>query len=143
MAFTLIKSPGTWNNRDMDFILENGDTIYKSLKTEGFVAMDELHHQFSFKNVSKFKAISQNYSVYPVYLNNLHLYFVFDDTPIDTSGYLFTLRGLTMSVTWTRRYYFLFDSQSRDFDRKTCPGGFSFAKIFSQIFRTTYFGNVY
>ena len=31
VAFTLIKSPGTWNNRDMDFILENGDAIYKGL----------------------------------------------------------------------------------------------------------------
>ena len=30
VAFTLIKSSGTWNNRDMNFILENSDTIYKS-----------------------------------------------------------------------------------------------------------------
>ena len=131
VAFTLIKSPGTWNNRDMDFILENGDAIYKSLNTEGFVAMDELPHQFSFKNGSQFKAIFQNYSVHPVYLNNLHLYFLFDDTPIDTSGYLFTLRGLTMSVTWTSRHYFLFDSHSRDINGKICPDGFSVLLKFS------------
>ena len=34
VAFTLIKSPGIWNSRDMDFILENGDAIYKSLNID-------------------------------------------------------------------------------------------------------------
>ena len=27
VTFTLIKSPSSWNSRDMDFILENGDAI--------------------------------------------------------------------------------------------------------------------
>jgi len=31
----LIKSQGTWTSRDMDFILENGDAIYKSLNIDG------------------------------------------------------------------------------------------------------------
>ena len=131
VAFTLIKSQGTWNFRDMDFILENGDAIYKSLNIDGYVAMDELPQEFSFKNYSQFKAIFQNYSVYPVYLNNLHLYFLFDDTPLDTSGFLFTLRGLTMSVTWTSRHYFLFDSHSRNVNGKMCPDGFSVLLKFS------------
>ena len=48
VAFTLIKSQGTWNSRDMDFILENGDAIYKSLNIDGYVAMDELPQVFSF-----------------------------------------------------------------------------------------------
>ena len=48
-----------------------------------------------------FTAVFQNHRVYPVYyLNNLHLSFLLDDTPIDTSGFLFTLREVwLMSVT--------------------------------------------
>jgi len=88
VAFTLIKSQGTWNSRDMDFILENGDAIYKSLNINGYVAMDELPQHFAFKNSTTFTAIFQNYRVHPVYITNLHLSFLFQDIPIDTSGFL-------------------------------------------------------
>ena len=30
-----------------------------------------------------------------------------------------------MSITWTSRHYFLFDSHSRDINGKSCPDGFS------------------
>ena len=87
VAFTLIKSPGTWNSKDMDFILENGDTIYKSLNIDGYVAMDELPKQFMFKNSTTFKADFQEYRVHPIYITNLQLSFLFKDIPIDTSGF--------------------------------------------------------
>ena len=64
-------------------------------------------------------------------MNNMHLSFLFDDIPIDTSGFLFTLRGLTMSVTWTSKHYFLFDSHSRDVNGKISPDGFSVLLKFS------------
>jgi len=122
VAFTLIKSQGTWNSRDMDFILENGDAIYKSLN---------INEHFAFKNSTTFTAIFQNYRVHPVYITNLHLSFLFQDIPIDTSGFLITLRSLTMSVTWTAKHYFLFDSHSRDNNGKICPDGFSVLLKFS------------
>ena len=131
VAFTLIKSPGTWNSKDMDFILENGDTIYKSLNIDGYVAMDELPKQFMFKNSTTFKADFQEYRVHPVYITNLQLSFLFKDIPIDTSGFLFTLRGLTMSVTWTSKHYFLFDSHSRNINGEIIPDGFSVLLKFS------------
>ena len=31
-----------WNSRDMDFILENGDAIYKSLNIDGYVVTNYL-----------------------------------------------------------------------------------------------------
>ena len=61
----------------------------------------------------------------------MHLSFLFQDTLIDTSGFLFTLRGNTMSVTWTCKHYFLFDSHSRDINGKIGPGGFSVLLKFS------------
>ena len=131
VAFTLIKSQGTWNSKDMDFILENGDMIYKNLNIEGYVAMDELPQQFRFKNSTTFKAVFQSYSVHPVYLNNLHLSFLFQEIPIDTSCFLFTLRGLTMSVTLTSKHYFLFDSHSRNINGEIIPDGFSVLLKFS------------
>ena len=148
VAFTLIKSPGTWNSKDMDFILENGDTIYKSLNIDGYVAMDELPKQFIFKNSTTFKADFQEYRVHPVYITNLQLSFLFKDIPIDTSGFLFTLRGLTMSVTWTSKHYFLFDSHSRNINGEIIPDGFSVLLKFSsrksleQIILETYFIDV-
>ena len=88
VAFTLIKSQGTWNSKHMDFILENGDAIHKSLNIDGYVAMDELPRQFMFKNSRTFKADFQEYRVHPIYLTNLQLPFLFQDIPIDTSGFL-------------------------------------------------------
>ena len=61
----------------------------------------------------------------------MHLSFLFQNTPIDTSGFLFTLRGNTMSVTWTSKHYFLFDSHSRNINGNIGPDGFSVLLKFS------------
>ena len=46
--------------------------------------------QSMFRNSTTFTAVFQRYCVHPVYLNNLHFSFLFQDIPIDTSGFLFT-----------------------------------------------------
>lgn len=42
VAFILIKSQGHWNSDDLDFIVENGDSIYKSLNVVTYLALNEL-----------------------------------------------------------------------------------------------------
>ena len=56
-------------------------------------------------------------------IDNIHLSFLFDDIPIETRLiFLFNLRGLTMSVTWTSKHFFLFNSHSQDVDGKIKKG---------------------
>jgi len=31
VAFTLVKRPGYWDNKDLNFIIDHGDKIFKSL----------------------------------------------------------------------------------------------------------------
>ena len=48
VAFTLVKSPGYWDRKkDLDFILNNGDQIYKTLNTFRYLMFPELPRQIS------------------------------------------------------------------------------------------------
>ena len=42
-AFSQVKGPGYWNTRDIDFVVENGDKLFKGLnKEEGYLLLTEL-----------------------------------------------------------------------------------------------------
>ena len=45
IAFTLVKSPGYWDTKDLDFIIENGDKTYKSLNVLRYLMIPELPQQ--------------------------------------------------------------------------------------------------
>ena len=45
VAFTLVKTPGYWDRKDLDFILENGNRIYKGLNTNRYLMVPELPRQ--------------------------------------------------------------------------------------------------
>ena len=47
LTLTLVKTPGRWHSRDLDFIVENGDRIYKSLNKIGSIEVTEIPSEFS------------------------------------------------------------------------------------------------
>ena len=48
VAFTLIKTQGEWNTNDLEFIVEKGDLIYKSLNVNCYLAFNELPKEIPF-----------------------------------------------------------------------------------------------
>jgi len=41
IVFTVLKHPGNWNSHDLDFIVEKGDEIYKSLNQNDYLLLTD------------------------------------------------------------------------------------------------------
>ena len=126
IAFTLTKSPGHWDSHDLDFIVNMGDRIYKEVNIPTYLALTELPHEISlfesFVSVNylenKFGFVG-GHSVPGWLFNNI--------ISPNASGLLLLMKGVCISVTWTRnkKDYFLFDSHSKNECGKCCPNGYS------------------
>ena len=46
ISFNIVKSPGHWNSRDLDFIVSNGDKLYKSLNKDTYLMIPDLPKHF-------------------------------------------------------------------------------------------------
>ena len=46
IAFSIVKSPGYWNTCDLDFIVSNGDRLYKSLNKDTYLSIPDLPKSF-------------------------------------------------------------------------------------------------
>ena len=124
VAFGLVKSPGHWVSNDLDFIVENGDTIYKTLDKETYLMVSELPKEISFLETNieveyleeKIGLINGNCSVGILFERNMSSNF---------DGLLFLIKGICISISWTKKSYFLFDSHSKNERGESCPNGFS------------------
>ena len=98
VAFTLVKTPGYWDRKDLDFILENGNRIYKGLNTNRYLMVPELPRQIllfesqivqvEFKT-NKFGFLNSQ-SVPGSLLNR--------NVSSDANGLLLLLKGLCVSI---------------------------------------------
>ena len=47
ITFTLVKKPGYWTTSDLDFIVTEGDRIYKNLHRNGYLMFNDLPRSIS------------------------------------------------------------------------------------------------
>ena len=133
VAFTLVKTPGYWDRKDLDFILENGNIIYKGLNTNRYLMVPELPRQIllfesqivqvEFKT-NKFGFLNSQ-SVPGSLLDR--------NVPSDANGLLLLLKGLCVSIVWTKKHYFLFDPHSKNEKGECIPEGYSILLKFNSI----------
>ena len=143
VAFTLIKSPGYWDSKDLDFILENGDYIYKSLNRSDYLMFSDLpidiplsininiyqsivqsHVQVEFKE-NKFGIINRGQHVPGLLLEKQV------SSKLDLSRLLLLIKSVCVSIVWTKRNLFLFDSHSTNKKGECYPDGFSTIMTFN------------
>ena len=120
IIFSLIKSPGYWTENDLDFIVTEGDSLYKKLNTNQYLFISDLP-----KEVCIFDSI-----VGIIFLENtfgllsggeISAGFIFKKPiPTHSNGFLFLMKELCVAVTWTKKLYILFDSHSRNSIGETC-----------------------
>ena len=124
VAFTLVKSPGHWVSKDLDFIIENGDLIYKSLNVNRYLMANELPRELTLlgSNV-RINFIKEKCGI--VNGNSPYQYFLIRNMLSNSSGLLFFMKGLCVSVVWASNHYFLFDSHSRNENGEWCSNGSS------------------
>ena len=129
----MVKTPGYWDRKDLDFILENGNRIYKGLNTNRYLMVPELPRQIllfesqivqvEFKT-NKFGFLNSQ-SVPGSLLDR--------NVPSDANGLLLLLKGLCVSIVWTKKHYFLFDSHSKNEKGECIPEGYSILLKFNSI----------
>ena len=50
IAWSTVKHAGRWDSRDLDAILAEGDSFYKSLKTDQFLSVSDIPENISIQN---------------------------------------------------------------------------------------------
>ena len=127
----LIKSSGRWDSFDLDYIVSNGDKVYKDLGKSGYLMFDDLPQFMLLYDNRVDIDFLHNQSGILTSKNNLPG-FLFDNMPVDASGLLLILKGICISVIVQQRHYFIFDSHSRNELGLPCPDGYSVSIKFSR-----------
>ena len=115
IAFTLCKSPSRWNNNDLDFIVEYGDLVYKGLNTEKYLMIPDLPNSlFLLKTNIRVEMLESTYGVISG-CNQTGLILPRNQkVDYNAAGVLFILKGICISIIWTKKHYFIFDSHSKN-----------------------------
>ena len=125
IGWALIRRIGNWKKDDLDHILDSGDAVYKSLGTQNFLSFEEIPNSLELEGVSyridklgfssdyMFKSSSDS-------LKKNH-----DFQENEGNGYLLLFKGYTISITWSKAFFFLFDSHSRDSEGRIVANGTS------------------
>ena len=127
-----MKSPGKWLSTDLDFIVVKGDEIYNTVDKVGHLLFNELPRKISLFNINidvNFLNINAG-----VLCGNSLPGFLFNDVPPNANGFLLILKYMCISVVWTKKHYFIFDSHIshiKDESGQTCPNGYSTLLKFS------------
>ena len=111
ICFSLIKKISLWKAFDLDYILENGDAVFKTFRIQRALSINELPSKIKIEN-------------YDIDIEMLHEYlgvlgqcdlFESHKTTSDTgNGLIFTTNGYSFSLIWSKSNIFLFDSHNRD-----------------------------
>ena len=114
IAFTKVKSPGNWDTKDIDFIVRQGDLLYKSIGQDSYLSVADLPDHIRLFDSSH--PVSVNV---PKLSSNLGFISYRDDPNLfeinqssSSSGILFIIKGYCIAIVWTKRNIFIFDSHS-------------------------------
>ena len=127
IVFTrLIKRPGDLNKFDINFIVRQGDLVYKSLKTDEQIIFCDLPKNISvLESPFKISSLDNKYG----FLNpGQSMSFLFQNKHTSFNpgdGILFLIKGYCMSFIPRKNAIFLFDSYSRNILGQPIPDGFS------------------
>jgi len=124
VAFTLVKSPGYWDGKDIDFILENGDMIYKALNTNEYLMFTDLPRKIElFDSRIDISFLQNHFGI--VNACSIPGSLFKKQSSSESDGLLLLIQGLCVSVVWTKKNFYLFDSHSKNEKGETCPDGSS------------------
>ena len=114
IIFSAIKSIDIWKTFDLDYILEQGDNIFKQVGVYQLLAVDELPHDTSIEGTQvSAKILAHESNLFVEKENLLENYRRYDSTG-KGNGAIFTCAGFSVAVLWLQHYVYVFDSHSRN-----------------------------
>ena len=114
-----VKRVGLWKSFDLDIILAQKDELFKSVRINKPLAVDEFPLQFPFEghDISCIKLSHESYlSVDMIYSKTI-------DITIMTKGVIFTCGGFSFATIWCVNLFILFNYHSRNIDGFNDPNG--------------------
>lgn len=133
ICFSVFKSVSTWNKKDLDYVIENGDRLYKLQNTSDFLSCPDLPRSLKICDVmvtvnfdiNLFDFLSDSNSKL-LLIRNLHSTLVF-------SGILFLINGFSFSIISVQNFYYIVDSHSRNTLGQPSPFGVAVVLKFENI----------
>ena len=114
IIFSAIKSIDIWKTFDLDYILEQGDSIFKQVGVYHPLAVDELPHDISIEGTHvSAKMLAHESNLFVEKKNLFENYRRYDSTG-KGNGAIFTCAGFSVAVLWSQHYVYVFDSHSRN-----------------------------
>ena len=124
ICWSLIKRVAVWSTYDLDYILENGDSIYKSLHTDEVLTLDDLPTNVTVEGCVMQVIRLENESGQINVANTFDMLETsFKNSTNSGSGLIFFISGYTFAVIWSKSGYFLCDSHSRNKSGHIVPDG--------------------
>ena len=114
IIFSAIKNIDIWKTFDLDYVLEQGDNIFKEVGVYQPLAVDELPHDISIEDTHVSAEMLAHESNLFAEKDNLFENCRHYDSTEKGNGAIFTCAGFTVAVVWSQNYVDVFDSHSRN-----------------------------
>ena len=115
LCWSVIKRVSVWTMSDLDYVLENGDCLYKSLNTNLTLNADELPKNVTIEGCSLNVILLENETGVMNTTDELNFLKISFQTKTNTgTGAIFFINGYTFALIWHKLGIFLCDSHSRN-----------------------------
>ena len=116
IIFLTIKNINTWKSFDLDYVLEQEDSVFKDVDMNQALAVEELPLNISIEDVhvsTKILVCESNLFVKRnVFFSNFRNYIESERG----NGAIFTCTGFSIAIIWWNKSLFVFDSHRRNGD---------------------------
>ena len=145
ICWSVIKRVTVWSTYDLDYILANGDFMYKSLHTDEVLTLDDLPPNVTVEGCEVQVFRLENESGWINIANRFDMLETsFKNTGNTGSGMIFFISGYTFAVIWSKSGIFVCDSHSRDKNGHIVPDAYSILLKFKSLYDVqNYIDDVY
>ena len=118
ISYSTLKEVNRWDQFDLDIILINGDALYKSLRRQTLLTVEDLPRYFKMGEETVFAQFRENkYGIFNWGLQKVHatlLENLVQNPESQSTGSIFFIQGMCFAIIPFSSHYYIFDSHSRD-----------------------------
>ena len=134
LCWSSIKRVTVWTTCDLDYVLESGDQLYKSLNINNMLSVDDLPRNVKVEGYALTATMLENENGIMNIIDDIDFlersYRKVSDTG---NGLIFFINGYTFSLIWSKSAIFLCDSHSRNREGFLTPDGTSILLKFKSL----------
>ena len=132
ICYLVLKNVSTWAYFDLDYIIAQGDNLWKCLEVHEPLAVDDLPLSVKLKGwnleVTILQYCSNRLNKFDLFINHNKL-----SSAEVGNGAIFTCAGISFALIWGKKSVFLFGSYSRNSEGCHDPNGLSLLLEFSSF----------